>query len=308
MRWTKQELDFIKENFDKMTHHEISEKIHRSQGAIRTKCSDLGLVNRNKYWTKDEVELLRQYYSKAGNAAPINLINLSKLLGRNKSNVCRKAKELGYETNQARPMTGEAKKNMSLASKKQIADKGHPRGMLGKTQSDEFKNKMSKRVKNEWKDPNSKHNSEENKQKSSDLMVERLKSDTRLRRGYSRGNQGRRADLNNRYFRSSWEANYARYLNFLIKQKQLFRWEYEPDTFWFESIKRGVRSYLPDFKLWDNEDSIPYYVEVKGWMDSKSKTKLSRMAKYYPDIKVIVVGATEYKEISKFKALISDWE
>jgi len=89
----------------------------------------------------------------------------------------------------------------------------------------------------------------------------------------------------------------------------IYKWEFEPDTFWFESIKRGVRSYLPDFKIWDFEDSEPYYVEVKGWMDDKSKTKLKRMNKYYPHIRVDLVCQKTYQEIKKkMSRLIRNWE
>lgn len=121
--------------------------------------------------------------------------------------------------------------------------------------------------------------------------------------------QGRRPDLGDIYFRSGWEANYSRYLNFLIKQKVIYKWEFEPDIFWFNSIKRGVRSYLPDFKIWDSKTSEPRYVEVKGFMDARSKTKIKRMAKYYPDVRLDVVGKKEYTEIkNKLSALIPDWE
>ena len=83
------------------------------------------------------------------------------------------------------------------------------------------------------------------------------------------------------FLRSKWEANYALYLDFLIKQKQIKKWEYEAETFMFEEIKLGVRSYTPDFKIINNDNSQEYH-EVKGWMDPKSKTKIKRMAKYYP--------------------------
>jgi hypothetical protein len=121
--------------------------------------------------------------------------------------------------------------------------------------------------------------------------------------------QGRRPDLGDIYFRSGWEANFARYLNFLIKQKVIYKWEFEPDTFWFNEIKRGVRSYLPDFKVWDTRFSHPYYIEVKGHMDSKSRTKIKRMAKYYPEIRLDVVGKKEYAEIKvKLSSIIPNWE
>ena len=121
---------------------------------------------------------------------------------------------------------------------------------------------------------------------------------------YSRTKGGKRKDLKNQYFRSAWEANIARYLNFLLKIKQIKSWEYEPDTFWFKKIKRGTRSYTPDFKI--NGD---YYIEVKGYMDDKSKTKLKRMAKYYPNIKIEILDETRYRKINKdFKHIIPFWE
>ena len=98
------------------------------------------------------------------------------------------------------------------------------------------------------------------------------------------------------FFRSKWEANYALYLDFLIKQKQIKKWEYESDVFIFEKIKFGTRSYRPDFKVINNDDSIIYY-EVKGYMDAKSKTKIKRMAKYYPDIKLIIIDKDIYQDI-----------
>ena len=140
-------------------------------------------------------------------------------------------------------------------------------------------------------------------------MKARLITDIRLKRGYSRGKQGKRADLNNRYFRSAWEANYARYLNWLLKKGLVSAWDYEIDRFDFIKIKRGCRSYLTDFKVWDMDNSLPYYVEIKGWLDSKSNTKLKRMAKYYPEIKILLIGPKEYKEIeNKCSAFIENWE
>jgi hypothetical protein len=97
---------------------------------------------------------------------------------------------------------------------------------------------------------------------------------------YRQTRGGKREDLNDRYFRSAWEANFARHLNFLVENGDIMKWEYEPDTFEFTAIKRGTRSYLPDFKVWDTADAEPYYYEIKGWMDAKSKTRLNRMAKY----------------------------
>lgn len=115
--------------------------------------------------------------------------------------------------------------------------------------------------------------------------------------------------MGNQHFRSSWEANYARYLNWLQVKGDILRWEFEPDTFWFEAIKRGVRSYLPDFKVWDADGGQPYYVEVKGYMDAKSRTKLKRMKKYHPAVKVELFDAKRYKVLDRrMKNTLPGWE
>src|SRR5574337_150635 len=51
------------------------------------------------------------------------------------------------------------------------------------------------------------------------------------------------------YFRSAWESNYARYLNLLMKMGVVEEWSYEPETFWFEGVRRGTNSYKPDFRV-----------------------------------------------------------
>jgi len=111
-----------------------------------------------------------------------------------------------------------------------------------------------------------------------------------------------------KYYRSRWEANYARYLEWLKQKGEIADWKHEPTTFWFENIKRGVRSYLPDFLVTENNGKQVYH-EVKGWMDPKSKTKLKRMAKYYPDIPILLIDKSAYTALKKVLAgLISDWE
>lgn len=80
----------------------------------------------------------------------------------------------------------------------------------------------------------------------------------------------------------------------LFKAKAISSWEYEPDTFWFEKIKRGVRSYTPDFKIVHKDGTVEYH-EVKGWMDKKSQTKIKRMAIYHPEIKLVVLMKPELK-------------
>lgn len=106
------------------------------------------------------------------------------------------------------------------------------------------------------------------------------------------------------FFRSKWEANYALYLNFLIKQNQINKWEYEKDVFIFEKIQFGTRSYRPDFKIYKNDGSFEYH-EIKGYMTQRSKTQIKRMAKYFPEVMLILITSKEYKELkSKIGSLL----
>lgn len=126
-------------------------------------------------------------------------------------------------------------------------------------------------------------------------------------RNYTKGKGGRRADLDNRYFRSRWEANWARYLNWLVKIEAIKSWEYEPETFEFP-VKRGNRTYTPDFKL-HYSDGRSEIEEVKGYMDAASATKLERMAKYYPEVLIRVIDGPAYKSIAKqFANSLPNWE
>jgi hypothetical protein len=85
--------------------------------------------------------------------------------------------------------------------------------------------------------------------------------------------------------RSSWEANFVRILN-LYKIKYTF----EPTVFYFP-IKRGTKGYTPDFFLPKTEE----WVEIKGYLDDKSKIKLKRFKRYYP------------KEFEKLTCIISKY-
>ena len=87
---------------------------------------------------------------------------------------------------------------------------------------------------------------------------------------------------------------------------EILEWEHEPDTFWFEGIKRGVMSYMPDFKVWTLAGGVEYF-EVKGYMDSKSATKIARMAKYHPEIKLSVIDAEWFKGNKMLASIITGW-
>jgi hypothetical protein len=109
------------------------------------------------------------------------------------------------------------------------------------------------------------------------------------------------------YYKSRWEYRYALYLDLMKRHNHIVDWFYEPHTFYFEGIKRGTTNYKPDFKVIfpsSNEE----WIEVKGYMDSKSITKIKRMAKYFPEIKLRVVDKEWFSKNSKIlKNIIKNW-
>lgn len=74
-------------------------------------------------------------------------------------------------------------------------------------------------------------------------------------------------------FRSNWEANFARILNAYD-----IKFDFEPVVFSYP-VKRGTKGYTPDFYIGKNAE----WVELKGYLDEKSKIKLKRFKRYYED-------------------------
>lgn len=109
-----------------------------------------------------------------------------------------------------------------------------------------------------------------------------------------------------KYWRSGWERKYAKYLQWLKERKEIKDWDFECETFWFLAIKRGTRSYLPDFKVTNIDGSIEYH-EVKGYMDAKSKTKIKRMAKYHPEITLKIINGEWFKRNKNLALIVKDW-
>jgi hypothetical protein len=110
-------------------------------------------------------------------------------------------------------------------------------------------------------------------------------------------------------FRSLWEHNYACYLEFLKKTKAIKDWKYEPKKFEFPMIyKTTPFSYLIDFQVFEWDDSYRWH-EVKGVMNPKSKKKIKRFEKHYPEEgKILVIGKDWFKRNGqKFSKLIPGW-
>ena len=316
--WTEDLDRTLIELHGKYTIKKLAETLGTTAPSVRARVTRLGLSKR-VLWTDSEVQILIDAYNSAGKDGVLDLDSLSEKLGRHKTNICRKAKEIGLETNQARRIVEERKVRSkkfqteeerraanSERVKKYLADNGHPRGALGMKHSDETKQKISQKSR-QW----NASLTEEQKQ----VIVEKSMR-TRVANGTYAPNRSKTTwkagwreigDVK-KYYRSRWEANYARYLEWLKSIGQIKSWSHESKTFWFSGVKRGSVSYLPDFCVVENNGSEAYH-EVKGWMDDRSKTKIKRMAKYHPDVKLFVIQEKQYNEIKrKISSLIPDWE
>ena len=265
------------------------------ESEVRTRAARLGLrIDRNSDHFKEWQN--RAALTKIGKKRPAH------------SAIMKKKVLAGELPHMTRNRTWEEKLNISRHAKERIAKNGHPRGALGLKLSDDAKAAMKEGAIKMWADKNHRVNSEEYRQLLSD-RVSRLNASKSMRNGYSRGRMGTyNIGGKEMFFRSLWEANYALYLDYLIKIGHIKSWQFEVKTFWFEAIKRGVRSYKPDFEVVLLDGSIEYH-EVKGWMDDKSKTKLKRMGKYHPTVAIVLIEQKGYKEIkSKMGKMLGFFE
>lgn len=111
-------------------------------------------------------------------------------------------------------------------------------------------------------------------------------------------------------FRSTWEENWARRLEWLKRNRAIADWEHEPHIFKFPidelpAQRPGPTQYTPDFRITNNDGSV-HYEEIKGRERGRGQTQIKRMAKFHPDVELRVVGEDEYREAMRvFGGLIA---
>lgn len=287
--WTQEKVDFLIKNYPVKGKLYCANALGMKEHQIRSKASRLNLKARgiSEAWLQK------------------NKDHAIKLSGRKrpKQALVMKAviidKGLHIHPENVRKKQGEFMKEL-------IKKNGHPKGMLNKKHTNQARQKMSAsgllRAQTESVEIIAQRTEKMIKTKieRGNLVPERIGATWKA--GW------REIGTASKYYRSAWEANYARYLQFLLEKKQILAWEHEPETFWFDGIKRGVRSYLPDFKVTELNGDVAFH-EVKGWMDDKSKTKIKRMGIYHPKVKLIVIDTKTYKDIKKkVSMLIEGWE
>jgi len=99
-------------------------------------------------------------------------------------------------------------------------------------------------------------------------------------------------------FRSGFEWRWGYYLQILKNAGEIKDWDYEPRKFKFygkdisgsglKGKEIGVRVYTPDFKVYERNGGITWQ-ETKGFLDSKSYTKVKCFRQYYPTERIELI-------------------
>lgn len=318
-KWTNDEIESLRSGVAKgMSHSEIGAAIGRSAGAVRSKANLAGIV-RDRVWSVEHEQALRDLYTNAGNNGVLGLNEFAKRIGRDVSNVSRKAAQLGLATSYTRKKVDLRKDRRRFKGDKAaqaehaaermrawIHENGHPRGMLGMKHTPQAIAAISKK--------STEMAAAMTPERQAAINLKIMK--TRVANGTNvliRPNASWKAGWHEiggkrKYYRSNWEANYAHYLEWLKGLGEIKDWLHEPKTFWFEGIKRGSVSYLPDFMVTEN-DGREVYHEVKGWMDDRSRVKIARMGRYHPNVTLVVIDSKAYRELRrKVSRLVPGWQ
>lgn len=275
-----------------------------AHSTVHRRLVKLGHDRSRKHYTKADMERLQRDYEAYVNSG--RLAKLASEMGRTRACLCRQAQKLGLTKigRAKQPQVAEMLLGHVVARN---ASGRHPRGMRGKKHSQETREKFSEIVIARWQ------NMSEDERSALTLasMKGRLEKHGTLAGNVKRGSWKagwREVGDKRHFFRSRWEPNYARYLEWLKLNGKISDWQYEPKTFWFDAIKRGVRSYKPDFLVIETNGNSAWH-EVKGWMDDRSKTTLKRMAKYHPSEKIILIDRKQYLAIeATMSRILPDWE
>ena len=94
-----------------------------------------------------------------------------------------------------------------------------------------------------------------------------------------KASHGKGSYYKNIYMRSSYEINYAKWLD-----KKGIKWQYESKVF-----DLGICTYTPDFYLLETDT----YIEIKGWWRDKSKYKFELFKQIYPQERISILTKLE---------------
>lgn len=313
--WAAEEKVLLKELYPDHSDMELCEILKKTPGQIRGMKSRLGLRGKQCPFTSEERDYIRAYYE--NHIDSLNLDALSKEMGRQKTSISRVARSMGL-TDQGRSVPDEVVRKtqesmkryrtsenyLSVVYPKQCktlayyAKNSHPRGMLGKTHTDEARVRISTKQRDLWDS----FSDAEKKARLQHLRVwSRVYGHQSDRNTYSRCKRGIREDIGI-FVRSSWEANVARLMTYLN-----IEWEYEPMRFYFPDEGDSILSYCPDFYL----PQTGTFIEVKGWMDPNSISRIDKFSRYFQTQyeHFILIDSVVYDSLEKhFGNIVDNWE
>jgi len=286
----------------------VAEKFSMCGQSVWERLKKLGVQLQIKRFTEHEIARIQETYYEGFTLGDGKFEALCSEIERPKTSVCRKARSMKL-TNTKRKCSEQTNNRIKQRVKKWMKENEHPRGMSGKKHTQEVKEKLRKTSTEYWNKLS---------QEDKDLLVEKqlkaklkkngtLLSTPKKPQKVSWKQGWRKIGGKRKYYRSRWEANYARWLQWRKEQGEILKWEHEPETFWFEKIKRGCRSYLPDFKV-TLLDGSHEWNEVKGWMDQRSITKIKRFRMCYPKETLEIIDAKWFKRNKNLAYIIKGWE
>ena len=310
---------FMRERYADLGSKKSAEMLGRTRSAVRNQAYKMGITTAQNIWSERELSVLKSWYAESSFRGDVDLKSLAERLDRHPTAICNKASELGLTTYRRKKQhkkppkireriyttNEEWRAAKSAMMKDRHATRGHH--MLGKTHTDEVK----ERLRETSLAFAARETDEAKSLRIGKALKTRLERHGTLAPRHPHGSWKagwREIGGKRNYYRSRWEANYARYLEWLKQRGDIKEWAHEPETFWFEAIRRGVRSYKPDFRVWENDGSSKLH-EVKGYMDDRSRTTLARMAKYHPQEKIVLIKEREYNAIARMLfRMIEGWE
>jgi hypothetical protein len=281
----------------------VAEKYGMCAQSVHERLVKLGYNNNPRFLTESEKGKIREVYISGIKRGDGKLKALSKEIGRTIPFISRYAKTEGLTT-YSRDCTDKHAKSVSIRMIKWMKENEHPKGYLGYKHGEETLKIISKKSKEHW----------DGLTKEDRLAIShrialsnRLKNDLPERKGVTWKGGWRNIGGIEKYYRSAWEANYARLLEYLKQKGEITNWEHEPDIFIFEPGQTKGATYTPDFKVTHN--GLHEYHEVKGWMDERSINKINAFKKFYSNEKLVLIDANVYRRLSKtYKIFIPLWE
>lgn len=284
IKWTQPMVDFLSENYPLKGKIWCADAMGLKEHQIRTKASSLKLSSRG---TSEAWHNERKKHSERmiGRKRPEQAIVMKKAIHE---------KGLHIQNSEV----------ISKHRKEWHQNNPHPKGMLGKKHTAETKEIISATSKQTWKN----YSEDQIKDKIEKQIRSQHKNKSFAKRQKATWKCGERQVGDKKYFfRSSWEANYARYLELKKGSGEIIDWRFEEKRFFGTEEWRGT-CYLPDFEIVHNDGKVELH-EIKGWMDERSIKKIQMMQDCYPDANLVIIGAKELKDIKcSYHTVINDWE